>query len=291
MRSDRHIADFVQQHRAILRQLETARAALQRAGERALLVTKQLALHQRVGQRGAVDGDERAGAARAQCVDSPRGQLFSGAALTGKQHGGAAGRDLLNERENLVHLGRRADHFAEHALIAQLALQPLGVFGKASLRGGALEQQAQRLRLHGFFEEPERAQVVDGGDRRFEIPEGSLHDRGRPSALRLEPAQKLVAIHTRHHQVGHDHVGSERSQLLERFLAIGRGLDGITPQRDHAGQRGALGFFVVNYKYPCCGAFVFHLLLFCQYVTPASSQPGGLSRHAMILANATASNP
>ena len=66
LRAHRHLADFIQQQRAVLRQLETARAPLHRAGERAFFVAEQFALHQRFGQRRAVDGDERTVAPRAK---------------------------------------------------------------------------------------------------------------------------------------------------------------------------------------------------------------------------------
>ena len=64
------------------------------AGERALLVAEQLALEQRRGNRGAVDGDERPVAARAQRVERAREQLLAGAALAAQQHRGVGRRRL-----------------------------------------------------------------------------------------------------------------------------------------------------------------------------------------------------
>ncbi len=57
-----HVADFVEEDRAAVRQLELAAAVGHRAGERAAHVTEQLALDQLLGNRGAIDLDERPGA-------------------------------------------------------------------------------------------------------------------------------------------------------------------------------------------------------------------------------------
>ena len=62
----RDLADLVEEDGAGVGQLEPAQPPLGGAGEGALLVAEQLALEQGVGQRGAVDGDERLAAARAR---------------------------------------------------------------------------------------------------------------------------------------------------------------------------------------------------------------------------------
>ena len=59
LRLEREIADLVEEERPAVRSLEPARLARERARERALLVTEQLALEERRRQRAAVDGDER----------------------------------------------------------------------------------------------------------------------------------------------------------------------------------------------------------------------------------------
>ena len=56
--------------------------ASQRAGERAARVAEELALGERLRDRGAVDGDERAARPGAQLVDGPRDDLLAGAGLT-----------------------------------------------------------------------------------------------------------------------------------------------------------------------------------------------------------------
>ena len=68
LRDERHVADFVEEQRALVGQLEASGLAIVRAGERALLVAEDFRFEQRVGQRGAVDrlelGRRRGGSAR-----------------------------------------------------------------------------------------------------------------------------------------------------------------------------------------------------------------------------------
>ena len=64
----RQLAEFVQQQRAAVGALEPALAGFDRAGERPLLVAEQLRIDQLVGDRAAIDADERpAGPAASGC--------------------------------------------------------------------------------------------------------------------------------------------------------------------------------------------------------------------------------
>ena len=91
LRADRHLGEFVQQQSAVLRQFEAARAALHRARERALLVSEELAFHQRLRHGGAVDRDERPAAAWAQVMDGAGNQFLARAAFAGHQHAALLG--------------------------------------------------------------------------------------------------------------------------------------------------------------------------------------------------------
>src|SRR5262245_6190467 len=82
----RRVAELVEEQRAAVRHLEQARPFAVGAGERAALVAEQLALHQLLGQRAAVDRDERALAALRPAVDLARDDLLAGARLADQQH-------------------------------------------------------------------------------------------------------------------------------------------------------------------------------------------------------------
>ena len=116
----RQLADLVEEQGAAVGLDEQAGAIRARVGERAALVAEQLALQQRVGDGGAVDGDERAFAARAVEVERLRHQLLAGARLAGDQHRRRRTRQPPDEREHLLHDGRPADDVVE----AVVALRP-----------------------------------------------------------------------------------------------------------------------------------------------------------------------
>ena len=58
LRDERQVADFVEEERATVGQLDASRLAIVRAGERAFLVAEDFRFEQRVRQRSAVDGLE-----------------------------------------------------------------------------------------------------------------------------------------------------------------------------------------------------------------------------------------
>src|SRR4029079_15105618 len=86
----RHLADLVEEDGAAVRQLEAPRLLAGGTGEGALLVAEELALDQRLGQRRAVEGDERPLAARRHRVDAARHQALAGAALAADEDRRAA---------------------------------------------------------------------------------------------------------------------------------------------------------------------------------------------------------
>src|SRR5262249_35573625 len=82
-----HIANFVQEERAFVRQLELARLGGHGAGKSASFKTKQLTLEEIVGDGGAVDLDERAGGAPGILMNGAGDQVFAHTALPADQHG------------------------------------------------------------------------------------------------------------------------------------------------------------------------------------------------------------
>src|SRR4029079_19337842 len=82
----RQIANFIEEQRAAMRELEAARLAGVRAGERAFLVSEELGFEQRLWNRRAVDRDERPVRAPAERVQRARDQFLACAALAEQQH-------------------------------------------------------------------------------------------------------------------------------------------------------------------------------------------------------------
>src|SRR6185437_5605447 len=86
LRLEAHVADLVQEQRALVGPPELALLALLRARERALHVSEELAFDQVLGNRRAIQLHEEARAALALRMQGARHQLFSGAALAVDQH-------------------------------------------------------------------------------------------------------------------------------------------------------------------------------------------------------------
>ena len=80
-----HLAHLVEEERPAVRGFEAAASACHRPGERAPLVAEELALDERVDERGRVDRHERAVAPGAPGVESPGCELLARAALAREQ--------------------------------------------------------------------------------------------------------------------------------------------------------------------------------------------------------------
>ena len=107
------------------------------AGERALLVAEELALDERVGQRGAVELDEGPGPARAQVVDRVGDELLADAGLALQEDGARGGRHLLDPREDV----------AQDVAAADDALEPVRLHLLPQVDVVGLEPVAQALDL------------------------------------------------------------------------------------------------------------------------------------------------
>jgi hypothetical protein len=85
LQAERHFGDLVEQQTAVLRLLELAGLRVLRAAEGALFVTEKGGLEQAVRNGRAIDGHERALAARRVLVNEARHHLLANAAFAGQQ--------------------------------------------------------------------------------------------------------------------------------------------------------------------------------------------------------------
>ena len=105
----RHLANFVEQDRAFVAQLEFARLGMVGAGKRAGFVTEQLALQQIGGHGRAIHLQESAMSARRQLVNQPRHYFLAGSAFSQHQYRNIHIGDQRRLRANLAH-GRAGGH-------------------------------------------------------------------------------------------------------------------------------------------------------------------------------------
>jgi hypothetical protein len=219
LQQQRHLADLVEHQRAARGQLQQPDLVGGGAGEGALLVAKQLRLDQVLGQRRAVDLDERALGPAAAHVDRVGNQLLARAVLPLDQDVGVAFGDRFDQLEELAHLLALADDVGERILLPHLLLQAL-MLGALDLQvGGAVEDRDQARRIEvGFFEEEERAGLAGferAGDRAHAADDDHL--RGRID--RLELPQQRDAVGVGQHDVEQHHVGVPGAKDLFRLGA------------------------------------------------------------------------
>src|ERR1017187_10538797 len=198
----RHLADLVEQQRALLGEFEAAGAALDGPGECAFLVAEDLALDQRLRDGGAVDRDEWLQAAGAEVVQAAGCEFLAGAALAGDQDRDVGGCDALDHLEDRLHRRRRADQRAENAGVAGLAAGnfEFDVRVRLALTVGVLQDGAEAHGVDGLGDVVVRTQAhrLDGG------LDGALrgeHDHHHARLQLLDAGEQLHAVHAWHLQV------------------------------------------------------------------------------------------
>ena len=245
LRRRRHLRNLVEEQRAAVGQLEAAQPPFGRAGERAPLVAEDLALEQGVGNRRAVEGDERRGSARAQLVNGLRHQFLAGAGFAQQQHRGRRRRRLFQHVIEGAHRGAVPDDAAEPPALVQLAPQRLVLALLPVDLRQPLEQPLQLMRIERL------GQVVFGAG--LDGLHGGVHGAlGRQQDyldvldVALERVEQVEPAHSRHHQVRDDDRGPEVGHPLQRLGAVARGLGGEPPRPHQFGQPAPRGRVIVH---------------------------------------------
>ena len=109
LRRGRHIADFIEENRAVIALLKFTDALDGRAGERAFFVAEQFAFQKLFGNRGAIDGEKRLRRAVAVMIDRAGYQFLARAAFAGDERGRVGCGNLADEFENALHRSAAAD--------------------------------------------------------------------------------------------------------------------------------------------------------------------------------------
>ena len=97
-----------------------------------------------------------------ELVDGAGDQLLAGAALAGDEDRSGAGRDELDEVEDLLHLARGALERAEFSAVTEELAGCFELAIGAALTAGVLEDGAQAGRVDGLFDEVIGAQLHGG---------------------------------------------------------------------------------------------------------------------------------
>src|SRR5688500_6040684 len=145
-----HFRDLIEQQRSAMRALEGAFDTLDRARERAALMTEQRALDEAIGKGSAVQLDERLVATVALVVDRAGEQLFPRAALALQQDRSAGGRRHRDRLEYSPDGHAVANDLALVPELHHLAAERLVLATQAYELEGLVHRQLELLRLHGL---------------------------------------------------------------------------------------------------------------------------------------------
>ena len=232
----RHLADLVEQQRALLGELEATGATLDGAGEGALLVAEYFTFDQRFRDGGAVDRDEGLHSAGTEVVQRAGDKFLPGAALAGDQNRDIRGRDALDQLEDRLHLRRGADQRPENPGIPRLATSgfefDIGI--RFALAVGVLQNGAQADRVDRLGNIVIRAHA-HGFDRGLNGALRGEHDDDDTGLYVLDAGEKFHPVHPRHLQVGDDNAGRPLAHAFEAFHAVGSAFGAKTPRGDQLG--------------------------------------------------------
>ncbi|MNE33714.1 hypothetical protein D3C80_1274010 [compost metagenome] len=172
LHGQRQLADFIEKQRAAIGQFELATAVVHRPGEGAANMAEQLAFHQGVGQRGAVEADDRFVGAGRGGMDGLGHQLLADPGFAGDQHGQVAaahqayffdqalvGLALANHLAILLAAGLAVD-LGALMLIFDPVVQPLDALGGVDRSGREAGEGLQGIQFDRF--EALRVEGIEG---------------------------------------------------------------------------------------------------------------------------------
>src|SRR5437588_7024492 len=128
LRRGRQVADLGEEEGPATRRLECAFARSIGAGERTTLMSEQLALHELMGQCGAVDRDKRSFGVGAEAMQLPGDELFARATFTDDQR---CARHRRDADDRLLEFGERGTQAYERGFEPKAAPEQRDLFTEA----------------------------------------------------------------------------------------------------------------------------------------------------------------
>ena len=192
-------------------------------------MAKELRLEQRLGDRGAVERDERPAASSAVHVQRPRHELLPRAGLAGNHHGGIRARQPFNRLVDAVHRRALADEVVGQA---NMGAEPVGFEFDAREVTHVLERDRgdrrdRRHQLEVAFVEHRAAAArgdIDRGQHMAADDERHADERANVCAGEAGGGAERLAggniaaqnpdpppRHFRHHRAADSHRGGARS--------------------------------------------------------------------------------
>ena len=224
LHADRNLRDLIQEQRATMRKLEAPGLARHRAGERASLVSEELAFEQVRRDGGTVDADERPVLAGVILMQSPGDQFFARPAFAGDQDRAGCACNLFDHVVDAVHRLRLPDDSVAAALAWVSAHVLLGKL--AGPRCLADDRSELRL-IERLGHVVERAQL-QRLDRGVDRPVRGDHDHWHVGKTLADGLEHLHPIELRHAQVGDQNIDVMLCHGLEHGLPVGDTVDFVS---------------------------------------------------------------
>jgi len=240
---ERHVADLVEEERAVIGLLEAPGVARIGAGEGPLLMTEELALDQLARDCRHVDGDERSGAALAVIVKRPRDELLAGARLARDRDGEVRAHEAREHAVDLLHRGRAAD---ERQLLLGVRRQ-LALLVRRAAGERALDHADELAQVEGFGQILEGAALgrPHGG---HEIVLRAHDDDAQIGADLLDARDEVEAVLIRHQHVGDHEVALAVGDPAPQRGRVPRRAHGISRAAERLVEHGPDGAIVVGHE-------------------------------------------
>ena len=241
-----HLADFVEQQRAAIGQLEAADAPLGRAGEGAALVAENFALHQRFGDRRTIDGDEGPVGARRKPVNRARQNFLARAGFAGDQHGGRRRRDLLDQAHDVLHrlwTAPTSSPSSRLRAVAASARPPAADRGRARAPGRAATRRTAPLSGFSMYQ---KAPASMAATTRSSLPLPVMMMAGTCLQLIAKAREEIQAVHSGQLDVGNQNGGRKFGKTSQGVFRAANAQDFKAPSAQQGFVAEARVFFVLD---------------------------------------------
>ena len=230
-----------------MRQLDTPELARAGSCEGALLVSEELVLEKRLGNRRAIDGHEGTLGARRQLMNGTSQKLLARAALPEDQDGGIGRRDTLNLKQRFLQTFARPHQTRQGHPLLQLLFQQIGATLEPPTLECAIDEQEKVVYVHRLGEEV-RSALADGAHRVLDGAKGGHHDDIRFGASLQSRRQNVESTSRGQLQVGENDAETRSRKGALRLIGIGARLDTQSVSSKRVGDGDPERFLVLDQK-------------------------------------------
>jgi hypothetical protein len=208
-------------------------------------MAEQLALQKLLGERRAVQTDERAGGPAGIEMDRPRDQLLADAALAPDEHRGVRGGHARHQRQDLLHPAALADDPLQAVPLDELSLKLADLAFQVRLLGHSIDTNKEFLQVERLGKVI-GGSVLHGLDRGLDGAVGRHQDERDFGVHRLDPLEEVGAGHAGHPAIAQNQVHLSVPGVRQRLRPAFRREHLVSLLREEAGDQLPLGGLVVH---------------------------------------------